>query len=63
MCQCKEGDIQAIRLKKNCMREDAQIVTGDFNRMHFEGDTERKKINFELCQNRTSYVIVTTKNV
>ena len=40
------------------MQKNAQVV--DFNRPR--GDTERKKINFELSKNRTLYVIATSKN-
>ena len=34
------------------MQRRRHLVTVNFNRAHFEGETEKKKINFELCKKR-----------
>ena len=44
-----------VRFSVRChlpMQRRRQLVMVNFNRTHFEGETERKKINFELCKKR-----------
>ena len=45
--------LRSVRFSVRChvpMQRRRHLVNVNFNRTHFDGKTERKKINFELCK-------------